>query len=59
MKTDILVVGDGTAGAFIAGRLVERTDARVILLEDNCWFHSDTSTSLGQTQGLVAEFGQY
>ncbi len=33
MKTDILVVGDGTAGAVIAGRLVKRTDARVILLE--------------------------
>ncbi len=33
MKTDILVVGGGTTGAVIVGRLVERTDAHVILLE--------------------------
>ena len=33
MNTDILVVGGGTAGAVIAGRLIERTNVRVILLE--------------------------
>ncbi|PYV75594.1 MAG: hypothetical protein DMG96_16670 [Acidobacteria bacterium] len=33
MNADILVVGGGTAGAVIAGRLVERTNAQVILLE--------------------------
>ncbi|HET9408789.1 MAG TPA: FAD-dependent oxidoreductase [Candidatus Sulfotelmatobacter sp.] len=33
MMTDILVVGGGTAGSVIAARLVERTDARVTLLE--------------------------
>jgi len=33
MNADTLVVGGGIAGAVIAGRLVERTNAQVILLE--------------------------